>query len=71
MAKSDFIEGSDLPKGLSKPAIRALVSKNWTTLHELSQHTEEEVAALHGMGPKVMGALKIALRKQGLDFREK
>lgn len=39
-----------------------------TTLAELSRHSEEEIAKLHGMGPKALGILKEALRERGMQF---
>ena len=54
---------------ISAPARRALESKKISTLLALSQFAEEEIAALHGMGPNAMGKLKIALAEEGLHFK--
>ena len=59
---------SDLPK-LSAPAQRALASVNVATLAGVSQHTEAEIAKLHGMGPSGIKALKAALAEKGLAFK--
>ncbi len=56
---------SDFPKGLSKPALRALASAGLTTLDQVTQVTEKELLALHGMGPKGIKILKQALGEQG------
>ena len=40
------------------------------TLHQLSNFTEKEVKALHGMGPNAMGKLKAELTKSGLTFKK-
>ena len=57
------------PAGLAKPAHRALAGARITSLVELSTRTEAEVAALHGMGAKVMVILRRALEDEGLAFR--
>jgi len=57
-----------LPK-LPGPATRALVEAGITDLHGLARHTEAEVAALHGTGPRALGILREALDGEGLDFR--
>jgi uncharacterized protein YdhG (YjbR/CyaY superfamily) len=57
-----------LPK-LPGPAARALVDAGITDLHGLSRHTEAQVAALHGTGPKAMDTLREALIGEGLEFR--
>jgi len=54
------------PKGVARPAQRA---SGITTLAELARRSEAEVAALHGMGPKAIEALKRAMAAQGLTFR--
>ncbi|MBI1257710.1 MAG: DNA-binding protein [Chloroflexi bacterium] len=58
----------DLPK-LSAPAHRALASVHVATLKDLSQHTQAEIAKLHGMGPSGIKALKAALAEKGLAFK--
>jgi len=58
----------DLPK-LSAPAHRALASINVATLADVSQHTESEIAKLHGMGPTGIKELREALAAKGLSFK--
>lgn len=53
---------------LSAPARRALERENIRTLKKLSLHTEEQILALHGMGPAAMVKLKVALQRAGLSF---
>jgi hypothetical protein len=36
----------------------------------LSKITETEVLKLHGMGPKAMGIIRIALEEKGLSFAD-
>ena len=62
--------GSDLPKGVGQPAVRALASIGVTQLAQLANHREEELLKLHGMGPKALGTLKAALAEIGLAFAD-
>jgi hypothetical protein len=52
------------PKGISKPALRALASVGATRLDQVTRFTEAELLALHGMGPKAIGIIKAALLAQ-------
>jgi uncharacterized protein YdhG (YjbR/CyaY superfamily) len=61
---------SDFPKGIGAPALRALVDAKIRSLAKLATRTEAEVAALHGMGPKALGALKRAMRARHLSFKK-
>lgn len=60
--------GTPLPR-TSAPAGRALPAASITTLEELSEWRRAEVAALHGMGPKVLAILDSALRDADLEWR--
>jgi DNA-directed RNA polymerase alpha subunit len=62
-----IVPPNDLPK-LSQPAHRALAEAGLTSLDEISRWREEDVLALHGMGPKVMRELREALHAKGLAF---
>jgi predicted flap endonuclease-1-like 5' DNA nuclease len=53
------------PKGVGRPAMRALASVGVTELDQLTRFTEAELKALHGMGPKALGLLKAALAVRG------
>lgn len=53
------------------PARRALEREGITTIKKLSQWTEDEILALHGMGPSTIPKLREALASGGLTFREK
>ena len=57
------------PKGLAKPAQRALANARLTSLKQLAAKREADVAALHGMGPGAIAALKRALKAAGLSFK--
>jgi len=55
---------------LSGPARGALEHEGILTLTHLSQHSEREILALHGMGPKSLPTLRQALAAAGLSFAE-
>lgn len=57
------------PRGVAKPALRALVAAGYLTLDQLTKARESEIASLHGMGPKALSSLKTALRQKGKSFR--
>jgi len=57
------------PRGVAKPALRALAGAGLHRLSDLSRVGESDVAALHGMGPKALGLLRTALAAQGSGFR--
>jgi predicted flap endonuclease-1-like 5' DNA nuclease len=59
---------SAFPKGVGKPAVRALASVGVSRLDQVSRLTEDQLLALHGMGPKALGIIKAALRRQGKAF---
>jgi len=62
--KKEQSEGA-FPKGVSKPALRALASVGITRLDQVTRFTETELLALHGMGPKAIGIIKAALLAKG------
>ncbi|MCM3691392.1 RNA polymerase alpha subunit C-terminal domain-containing protein [Neobacillus niacini] len=55
---------------LSAPARRALENNRITSLQELSTLSEKEVLKFHGMGPASIPKLRVALKENGLSFRE-
>lgn len=61
---------SDLPAGMSAPAIRALLNANINTLAKLAKHTETEILKLHGMGPASLPKLRRALKTKDLEFKK-
>jgi predicted flap endonuclease-1-like 5' DNA nuclease len=58
------------PKGIAKPALRALASAGMTRLDQVARFTESQLLALHGMGPKALRIIKAALRAQGKSLAE-
>ncbi|WP_040948862.1 DNA-binding protein [Gorillibacterium massiliense] len=57
-----------LPKGLSKPAQRALAGAGIQHLEQLVALSEDEVLKLHGVGPTAIVLLHQALAEKGLAF---
>ena len=63
---------SPFPKGVAQPAVRALASVGVIRFEQAAKFNERELAALHGMGPKALAAIKAALAEQGKSLaREK
>ena len=62
--------GSDLPAGLSAPALRALNGAGYRRLDQLTRVSEAELKKLHGVGPKAINLLRSALDAKGLSFAE-
>lgn len=58
-----------LPKGLGKPAERALAAAGYRRLEQFTQVSERDLLILHGVGPKAIGILRQALAEQGLAFK--
>lgn len=50
----------DLPTGLSQPATAALVQQGITTLEKVDGMSDDELLALHGVGPKAVRLLRQA-----------
>lgn len=58
---------SDLPN-IGNVARRELGVHGIATLDQVAQMTEEELLALHGVGPKAVRILREALAEQGRSF---
>ncbi len=67
--KSSAQGNSDLPAGLSAPALRALAGAGISRLAHLSKFTEAEVSGLHGFGPKGLRILRAAMVAKGVKFK--
>jgi DNA-directed RNA polymerase alpha subunit len=57
-----------LPR-IGAPATRALAGIGVTRLTQLIEHTEDELRALHGFGPRALRIIKDALSSRGLELR--
>ncbi|WP_088043615.1 DNA-directed RNA polymerase subunit alpha C-terminal domain-containing protein [Bacillus sp. EAC] len=71
MGDSNKVLESNLPAGLSQPAIRALTAAGYLQLEQFTKLTEAEVLKLHGMGQKGIETIRKALAEKGLSFKEK
>jgi hypothetical protein len=60
----------NLPPGLSRPARRALTNAGYRRLEQLAKINEAEVERLHGVGPKALEHLRLALVANGLSFAD-
>jgi len=54
---------------LSAPTQRALQNSGISTLKELSNYSEAQVMSLHGIGKTALIKLRLALKKEGLNFK--
>lgn len=53
---------------MGAPATRALAAAGYTDLSRLADVSEEELKALHGVGPKAVRVLREALAERGLSL---
>jgi hypothetical protein len=54
---------------VGRPAANALGQAGITSLEKAAEHTEAELLALHGVGPKAVRILREAMAAKGLAFR--
>jgi predicted flap endonuclease-1-like 5' DNA nuclease len=64
------VTDDDTLPAIGRPATGALAEAGITRLTEVSRHTEVELLALHGVGPKAVRILREALAERGLAFAE-
>jgi hypothetical protein len=55
---------------LAAPARRALEGAGYTTLEQLAEVREREIADLHGMGPNALDKLRKVLAERGFSFAD-
>lgn len=55
----------EFPRSIGKPATNALLRQGVTTLKQLTKFSEQELLAIHGVGPKAVGILKNLLAEKG------
>lgn len=60
----------DLPDRIGKTAARELSLNGITSLHKVAAHSNKELLAIHGVGPKAIAILGEALAAKGLGYRE-
>ncbi len=68
--KEDNQHKADLPKALAAPARRALAGAGYHRLDQLVEVSEAEVKQLHGIGPKALDQLRLALAAKDLSFAD-
>ncbi|GAA1726424.1 hypothetical protein [Aeromicrobium alkaliterrae] len=66
-AAASAVDG-DLPRSIGRPATSALHGAGIATLADLAGRTQDEVAALHGVGPKAVRILTEALAARHLEW---
>lgn len=69
----DYYESQDSlwrEMGLAAPARRALVNAGIIELRQLTKFTSDEIADLHGMGPKAIVILETQMKAKKLSFRK-
>ncbi|HLV55986.1 MAG TPA: hypothetical protein VKY71_10490 [Actinotalea caeni] len=54
----------DLPRGIGRPATRALEQAGLTTLDDVARLSEAELLALHGVGPRAVAILRQAIAER-------
>jgi hypothetical protein len=69
MSTPDVRPVGDLPDAIGRTAARELSLNGITSLEDVSAHTEKELLAIHGVGPKAVRILGEALARRGLEFR--
>jgi DNA-directed RNA polymerase alpha subunit len=69
MSTPDVRPVGDLPDAIGKTAARELSLNGITSLERVSAHTERELLAIHGVGPKAVRILGEVLAEKGLTFR--
>jgi predicted flap endonuclease-1-like 5' DNA nuclease len=62
-------DGTPLPR-IGAPATRALRAEGIWTLEQVRARSEEELAALHGVGPIALRFLREALTERGWAFAD-
>jgi hypothetical protein len=58
----------DLPNEIGKTAARELSANGITSLEQIARHSQKELLAIHGVGPKAIRIIGEALAVQGLGF---
>lgn len=57
----------ELPR-IGAPASRGLAAAGFTALRQLAGMPREELARLHGVGPKALDLIEAALNEHGLEL---
>ena len=60
-----------IPAGIGKPALRALAAAGIKSLEDVARVNQDDLLALHGVGPKAIRVLKAALKTRQSRGRAK
>ncbi|MCF6746215.1 DNA-binding protein [Blastococcus sp. KM273128] len=60
----------DLPRAIGRPALGALRAAGINRLSEVGRLREEDLLALHGVGPRAVRLLRAELAERGLDLTD-
>lgn len=60
---------NELPR-IGTPASRGLGAAGFTALRQLAGVPREDLAKLHGVGPKALNIIEAALKEHGLGLKE-
>jgi DNA-directed RNA polymerase alpha subunit len=60
------VTDDDLPASIGRPALGALRAAGIDRLSAVARRREEELLALHGVGPKAVRLLRAELAERGL-----
>lgn len=69
-ATPDVRPVGDLPDAIGKTAARELAHHGITSLRAVAEHSQRELLAIHGVGPRAVAILAEALAARGLRFRQ-
>lgn len=59
----------DLPNEIGKTAARELSLNGIASLQQVANHSQDELLAIHGVGPKAVSILGEALAAKGLRYK--
>ena len=62
------VTDDDLPASIGRPALGALRAAGIDRLSAVARRREEELLALHGVGPKAVRLLRAELAERGLEL---
>lgn len=68
---SQLHDSSDFPVKMGKVASRELQLNGIKNITDVTNYTEKQLLAIHGVGPKAIRILKDELAKQGLALKSK
>ena len=63
-------QATEFPRTMGTVAPRELAAHGITRYEQLTEMTEKDLLAIHGVGPKAIRILGEELRARGLSFRD-